>query len=107
MKKLVFLVLFVGTFAFANNPKANESTSELRTQIVKLLGSANFVIEDNIDTVVEFMVNKKGEVIVLTVTSENAVINDFVKRKLNYNKITTKSNVRGKVFKMPVKLVSA
>ena len=106
MKKLVFLVLFVGTFTFANNSNpANAVKNELRTQIVKLLGKANFVIENNIETVVEFMVNKNGEIIVLTVNSDSNSVKQYIKQKLNYNTVVTTPNVRGKVFKMPLKLV--
>lgn len=110
MKKLfLLLAITVSTTIFANNSRpADVVKSEIRTEIIKLLGNANFKISKNEVTAnVEFMINNKGEVIVLTVDTKNSDVETYVKRKLNYRTITNKVIVKGKIYKMPLKLVKA
>jgi len=107
MKKLVLVfAMFIGALTFANNEPVNEKSSELRAEIIKLLGNASFLVNEKVVSTVEFMVNKKGEVIVLTVHSNNALVDSYVKSKLNYQLIKVKNNVAGKVFKMPLTIVN-
>lgn len=109
MKKLfLLLAITVSTTLFANNSRPAEVVkSEIRTEIIKLLGNANFKINQVETAEVEFMINSKGEVIVLTVDTDNSDVETFVKNKLNYRSITNKFIVKGKVYKMPLKLVRA
>lgn len=107
MKKLVvfLFVALLSVSTFANNAKPVEDLkSSIRTEIVKLLGHVNFSLEKNTKTTVEFMINKKGQIIVLDVDSKNTKINSFVKSKLNYKFIAPR-NLAGKTFKMPLTLV--
>jgi hypothetical protein len=109
MKKLLLLLaITVSTSMFANNSRpAEEVKSEIRTEIIKLLGDVNFKIDQNVTASVEFMINNKGEVIVLTVDTDNIDVESFVKYKLNYKSVTNKYIVKGKVYKMPLKLIKA
>jgi len=109
MRKLVVLVVvaLVNFSAFANNARPAEVIkSELRSEIIKLLGKANFQLAEKESTVVEFTVNQKGEIIVLTVNSNNSLVDTFVKNKLNYKVITNKNVAKGKTFKMPLTLIA-
>lgn len=107
MKKLVLLLaITLSTSVFANNSKPVDAIkSELRTEIIKLLGNADFNLNNNLTTIVEFTVNNKGEVIVLSVNTNNKKVDRFVKSKLNYRTITNKAVVKGSIYKMPLKLV--
>lgn len=108
MKKLVvFLVVaLMSVSTFADNTKpTSEIKSELRSEIVKLLGKVDFEFNNNLETSVEFFINNKGEVVVLTVNSNNTNVSNYVKNKLNYRVVTKKSSVKGKVYKMPLKIV--
>ncbi len=109
MKKLfLLLAITVSTTIFANNSRpADVVKSEIRTEIIKLLGNANFNVESDLTADVEFMINNKGEVIVLTVDTKNSDVETYVKNKLNYRLITNKFIVKGKIYKMPLKLVKA
>lgn len=104
MKKLLFVFVFavsLSTFASEEKPIRN---AELRAGIAKLLGEATF-INENATAVVSFIINKKGEIIVLLVDSENESIEKYIKSKLNYHVVTKKANLKGKVYKMPVKII--
>ncbi|MFY7670561.1 hypothetical protein ACOSP6_05690 [Tenacibaculum sp. MEBiC06402] len=109
MKKLfLLLAITVSTTIFANNSRPAEVVkSEIRTEIIKLLGKANFEFNQDLTADVEFMINNKGEVIVLTVDTNNSDVETYVKNKLNYRTISNKFIVKGKIYKMPLKLVKA
>ena len=106
MKKLVTLIVvtLINFSAFANNADkpVKAIKSELRTEIVKLLGKADFDYNKNISTSIEFTINSKGEIIVLTVNSNNQDVDAYVKAKLNYRVITTDSKIAGKTYRMPL-----
>ncbi len=109
MKKLFLLfAITLSTSIFANDSRPAEIVkSEIRTEIIKLLGKANFEFNQELTANVEFMINSKGEVIVLTVDTKNTEVEAYVKQKLNYRAISNKFIVKGKVYKMPLKLIKA
>ncbi|WP_299678378.1 hypothetical protein [uncultured Tenacibaculum sp.] len=108
MKKLVTLIVvtLINFSAFANNDKPVKAVkAELRTEIIKLLGKADFDYKRDINTSIEFTINNKGEIIVLTVNSDNTNVDAYVKNKLNYRVVTTEANVVGKTYKMPLTIL--
>lgn len=108
MKKLVVVLfaMMVSVSSFANEGTPVEKKTEtLRTTIVQLLGHADFSFEKEIKAEVSFIVNKKGEIIVLLVDAESQTAEAFIKRKLNYHKVVTTGISKNKIFKMPVRIV--
>ena len=87
------------------NPEKIKPTKTLRTEMSSLIGK-NIPVELNKTTTVEvsFVVNNKNEVVVLSVDSKVSELNSFLKRKLNYKKITAKGINKGEVYKMPLKI---
>lgn len=103
---VIFIATFISLTAFANNDKpAKETKSELRTEIVKLLGNIDFKLDKNLTGTVEFLVNNDGELVIINVNSKDAYVESYVKSKLNYQHIATKSVLKGKIYKMPLKIV--
>lgn len=83
-------------------------TTELRSEIVKLLGDQlPLKIQKNTKAEVSFMLNNDNELVVISVDSEVEAFNAIVKNKLNYKKVKTKGLSKGEVYKIPVKLHSA
>lgn len=105
MKKLIIaaITLFTLNLSAAESPvKPNEL---LRADIVQLLGE-NCPAEFNnqsctVDVI--FTINSKSEVIVLSVTAPNEVAERFIKRKLNYKKVSFKTTKEGELFLLPLK----
>ncbi|QTE23193.1 hypothetical protein [Polaribacter cellanae] len=95
--------------ATANNvdPKTNKETKTLRTEMFGFIGK-NISVEIKKTTTAEvlFIINNKDEVVVLSVNSKNPELNSFLKNKLNYKKIVTKNVIKGKIYKMPLKVKS-
>lgn len=108
MKKLA-VVIFVFAMsvnaAFANDDdKLKKKTSEVRTEVVKLLGDYDNVVDVNLNTSVSFIINRKNQIVVLDVDSRNQHLISYVKRKLNYKKIEVSTLNYMKVYRLPLKV---
>ncbi|PWG05508.1 hypothetical protein [Polaribacter aquimarinus] len=92
--------------AVEKNPLKKEKT--IRTEIVSLLGdNIPFQINHSCRAEISFIINNNNEVVVLNVDSKIAKFESFVKRKLNYKKLSLKNIKKGEVYRIPVKLNAA
>ncbi|RZS99759.1 hypothetical protein [Aquimarina brevivitae] len=106
MKKVTIIALFLMSLSnsFANNnPKNPEQI--LRQEIAVLLESPDFKVEKaELTARIEFTVNNKGEFVVLTVASEESVVEDYIKSRLNYKKTNANLRTTSKVFKIKLRI---
>jgi len=101
--KLLALAFVIGT---AGLFAANESTPDvpkkvIRTQIVQLLDTPDFVIDDDMSIAVTFTFNSEGEIIVLKVDSRDRDVLNYVRENINGQSIETPGE-RGKHYIMPI-----
>lgn len=108
MKKLavvIFVFAMSVTSTFANNEdKLKKKGSEVRTEVAKLLGKYDRNLDTNLKTEVSFIINRKNEIVVLSVDSKNQSLVSYVKRKLNYKRIKVSALNYMKVYKLPLKV---
>jgi hypothetical protein len=97
MRNLKLIIAIVGisiasTFsASATETNPVESTKQLRSQIISILGKKiTLQIEKTGTAEISFLINNKNEIVVISVNSKLSSFNTFVKNKLNYNNIDTK-----------------
>jgi len=103
---VIFVFAMSVTTTFANNDdKRKEEVKNLRTQIVQLLGNYSSAV--NVKAEVTFMINKKGEIVIVSVNSESNDVQTFVKNKLNYKRVKNTNAKRMEIYKMPLKIVKA
>ena len=109
MKKVnVILIAFVFLFsttilsASVNPVDSKDSTS---AEISKLLQDPGFVLEVETTAIVTFIVNNENEIVVLSVDSENELVERFIKQRLNYKKLETSAK-QGKEYVVPVRMIS-
>ncbi|WP_152538660.1 hypothetical protein [Aquimarina macrocephali] len=110
MKKLtiLFAVFVLGSMQiFASNNNPSNSEQQLRNQIATLLENPEFNLDkQQLKASIEFTLNGEGEIVVLTVDSEDLDVKSFVKSRLNYKKVDSKiSNIGNKVFKISLKIL--
>jgi len=112
MKSLkLLLVLALGVFTInvsAANMNPIKPTDELRIEIVNLIGS-NYMDEmktDELGAEVLFTVNNNKEIIILSVDSDDVLLESYLKRKLNYRKVNHKPSKHGEIYLLPVKMVN-
>ncbi|GAA0711750.1 hypothetical protein [Aquimarina litoralis] len=111
MKKLVVLAVAIlaSTQIFANDKNTEETNEQkLRSEIALLLEKPQIQLDtDEIKANIEFIVNGKGEIVILSIDSEKEAIEYYVKSRLNYKKIGNEINKTGnKIFKLRVKVLN-
>lgn len=102
---LAFALFTINVSAATLNPI--KPTDELRTEIVELIGSSYMdeMEENEYSADVLFTVNSKRELIVLSVESDNHLIENYLKRKLNYRKVDHRPSEPGEIYLLPVKMI--
>jgi len=106
--KLVALAMLIGTAGLFAAEISNPDTpkKEIRNQIVKLLKTPDFTIDQSIDVNITFTFSSEGELVVLNVDSKNRDVLTYVRKNLNYKKIQNPGE-RDKIYTMPLKVKSA
>lgn len=108
-KSSLFLVatmlLFAGSI-FANDGKSEDNPrKKLSTQIAELLKENAFVVEgEELVATVLFTVNEEQEIVVLSVKTANGKLEQFVKGRLNYQKVTLEDYREGRTYTLPVRV---
>lgn len=112
MKKLaiVFLTVILGTVSmFATTPKEMPLKEKLRIEIGRIMEHSKFLTEEAVLTArVDFVLNNKGEIVVLQIESNNLKLKTFIKNELNYQPVVAlgKNNISFKRFSIPVKVIN-
>ena len=106
--KLIALVLAfsISSISFAAPTKTADPKSELREQIIDILGDTIEVLcENDVEADVVFTLNSKSEIVIVSVNCENGNLDGYIKSKLNYKKVDVSVLNEGKIYHMPLKIV--
>ncbi|WP_291871528.1 hypothetical protein [Maribacter sp.] len=102
---LVAAMLLSTGSILANNLDGLNPTKTLTAQISKLLSSNDLTeYEVNVEAQVRFTINKDREIVVLSVDTDNGTVEEFVKSRLNYEKVDMSNYVEGRLYTMPVRI---
>jgi hypothetical protein len=110
------LKLFVATLALIFAVQVSAATedpvkpsAQLRAELVELIGpECPFTLEKGECTAeVLFTVNSAGEVIVISIISENEEAEKHIKRKINYKKVSHRTSKPGEIYLLPVRVVQS
>lgn len=103
-------LLFFATALFAVGTLSATTTEDLKPtkklahQILKMLETNSFDIEDDMVADVRFTINKEGEIVVLSVDTEVEVLENFVKARLNYQKVELENAREGQLYTVPIRI---
>lgn len=113
MKKISLLLIAAMLLSFGN-VFANNSSSVSRTvdpekkltlQIGEMLTENSFIHEGNdLLAQVRFTLNTEGEIVVLSVATEDERLEAFVKSRLNYQKVSLTGYEEGEVFTLQLRI---
>lgn len=95
----------VGTLS-ANPTENLEPAKKLSTQIHKMLESNSFEVENDLVANVRFTINKEGEIVVLSVDTDDSALEGFVKGRLNYQKVDLENAKEGRLYTVPVRITA-
>jgi hypothetical protein len=101
-----FALVFTINIASANENPVKPS-AQLRSELVELIGTSSpyELIADEVTAEVIFTVNTSGEVIVISVISDNARTVKYIKNRINYKKVSHRTSKPGEMYLMPVRIV--
>ena len=103
----VALALFVTMGAFASEGKKETKEKSLSGQIYEMLKDNQFNVDyKELSAEVRFIVTENGELIVLSVKTEDEVLDGFVKNRLNYKKVQLENVAPGRVYELPVRITA-
>jgi len=111
MKKLKLTITaialcFATMTSFATEIEPAEETNQaFRSQIVTLLGSEfpdYLTANGDLTADISLMLNNNNELIVVSTSSKNESLDNYVKGKLNYQKIDVKGLKKGEIYKVPL-----
>ncbi|RIV32459.1 hypothetical protein D2V08_12130 [Flagellimonas lutimaris] len=103
----VALALFATMSVFATKGKKATKETNLSGQIYEMLKDNKFNVEYNeLTAEVRFIVNEKGELVVLSVETKDEILEGFVKNRLNYQKVQLKNVAPGRVYEIPIRITA-
>ncbi|SNZ00268.1 hypothetical protein [Flagellimonas pacifica] len=103
---LVIIMLAIGNLK-ANNLDRSNPSRNLSVQIQEMLkGNLLRVNGEELIGKVRFTINKQSEIVVLSVDTNSELLEDFVKHRLNYQKVELNSSVKGKIYQVPVRVLA-
>lgn len=108
MKNLTLSLAFVlmTSLGFANdNIGADDINKSLRTKIETLLGNYQEVINANAEASVKFIINRAGQIVVLSVETKEQNVENYIKMKLNYKETSIKNVKFLETYTVPVKFI--
>ncbi|WP_373517077.1 hypothetical protein [Pricia sp.] len=103
---LVAAMLLSAGNVFANDATTVDPSKSLSAQISKML-SDNAFTQNEVELTgqVRFTLNNAHQIVVLSVETENPVLEEFVKQKLNYKEVALEAYKEGKIYTIPVRVV--
>ena len=106
MKKLsvilVAFVLLLGTNVMAADAGLDkEKKLTISQEIGDLLTDADMELKSDVNANVTFMINEEGEIVVLTIDTNDLAIEKFIKSRLNYKTLQNKL-IAGEEYKVPI-----
>ncbi len=100
---LLAAVLFVSGNVWASTPSIEPSKS-LSAQIGELLEDHRLAVKEDLTATVYFTLNDKGEIVVLSVDTQDEDLEKLVKARLNYEKVELNQFTSGKMYKVPLRI---
>lgn len=113
MKTLKILVTAFALVLTINVSSANENplkpSVQLRAELVDLIGTSSpyQLTTDESTAEILFTVNSSGEVIVISVISDNSETVKYIKSKINYKKVSHRTSKPGEMYLLPLRIVKS
>lgn len=103
---VAFALVCATSLTAANNPADDKNAIQLASEeIAEMLKAPAFEVSEKLTTQVSLFVNNEHELVVLSVDTKNIEVENYVKARLNYQKLSSEL-VPGKEYKLPLTITS-
>jgi hypothetical protein len=102
---LVAVIAFSSVLSASTNPIEKAENGVISKEVSKLLKNPSFEITKDILASVKLVVNKNNEIVVLSVDSESETVIEYIKSRLNYNKLSVA--VDEQTYIVPVRITTS
>lgn len=94
---VALLLLGATTLVSASEDPKEEAAKQVRTKVTELIAEPYFLDNDveKMESMVYFMITEKDEIVVLYVDTDHVFAEQFIKERLNYEKVSD-SLLRGR-----------
>jgi len=107
MLVLVVAITFSSVLSASTNPNENAESASITETVTDLLQNPNFQLYEDVNAMVKIFINDDNEIVVLSVATVNKAVESFIKRRLNYKKLSKKVLGDSKSFVFPVKIIKS
>jgi len=97
------LVISSASLFAASGDDPIEAKNEIRNQIVKLLQTPDFTIENEMNVILTFTFSSEGEIVVLCAGCKDQAVVNYIRKNLNYKKFENPGE-HNKIYKIPLKI---
>ncbi|HLV62571.1 hypothetical protein [Galbibacter sp.] len=105
--KLMLMLAIFSTSLLMAHVDPNPSAKEISKELSSILGTPNFTLTEKVLVAsVRFKVNVESEIVVLTVKSENELVESYIKGRMNYRKVDVPGLEIGKEYTVDVRILS-
>lgn len=104
IKTLLLLVSITFSSLLSASTTENAETIAITKDVSQLLKKPKFLLEEDVKVNVTITFNKDNEIVVLLVDSVNEEVAEFIKKRLNYSKLSVELYNKNKMYIVPVKL---
>ncbi len=109
MKKtsIALAAMLLLSFGTVQATEGVKPVKNLSVQIQEMLNKNTYPLEEGeIKADVRFTINKNGEIVILSVDTEDVSLEGFVKGRLNYQKVELTTIQEGKIYSVPVRVMA-
>ena len=112
MRTLKMLVLVVAialssVLSASTNPIDKAEPVSITETVGELLKNPEFQLNKEVHAMVTVFINENDEMVVLSVDTDSKALENYIKGRLNYKKLSKEAIGSKKSFKIPVKIIKS
>ncbi len=107
MLVLVVAITFSSVLSASTDPIENAEPASITETVGDLLKNPDIQFKKEVNAMVEIFINQNDEMVVLSVDTDIKSVENYIKSRLNYKKLSKEVIGNSKKFKIPIKIIQS
>ena len=103
---LAVAITFSSVLSASTNPTKDVEPQTVSETVGELLKNPDLQFDSDVSAIVELVINENNEMVVLNVDTTHETVENYIKYRLNYKKLSKEAIGNHRSFKVPVKIIS-